>query len=1215
MSHWLVQLILFAAWSTLWTLSAVFLGRFRAIGWTITNQRVRGDQIVLAASVVAILLVVGLPLVEATGRELSASYASSLQPVTDFLALAWWSILAAMIAVAASAFYRGNLIKGIEFVGLYLLAWCLVAATFDESRSAASAIRWLVPIGAFVAAGGSFLFISLSRRWNQARQRCGLIDSDESLSGIGSKLAMNEAGKQFLINLFLFASIVVVLAISSIATAQVLLTEAGVGALGGPVKFSWFGRLRAEVNYGVPGGVLTASVLLFAISQRRGWLAVAGSAVYQYVVIFSIVMLVFSVHPALATKRFVETLLAVSLGMTGYGFVWYWQRHRIGDAATVALSRKLNIRQIEFHTLINCSLVTSLAVLIGWRFFFQPDEAGGWINTAGGPMGIVALVAVVALAYLVWRERVAAESNANLIGWLCCWTGLVLTAMVAAIVDRASGGGQWIGFRVILWGSIVVSSALIAVAWLYARNSRSDFWNSRSAISAFPAVAAALVAVLFAMRGGWSDPTAFAQYMTAIGLVAILTSLIGWVVRDAMPSLVSAVSWLLVAITLTTVDPARIFENDAIDFINLGFAGLIALSLAWTGFYIWRRTKTERLPSGFVWLPNSVLLGASIWVLLGSLCEWAVQSNPGFLVGNHALAYPWGIATVAATAMLSAVHLWNDRNNVRVASPLLWSTGVAILIVVVVARQSATRYVWAMFAVGILAAMWGIVWVQRERWLRVAKSLKIPRTGQLRESMRIQLPVFSLSVGLILMLAAIFSMVETEDRWLRLLTAMTPLFVAVSIGCQSNRDERRWMQHLSLVLVTIGFVFTAWIDLVPSATIQNALQFAIRALLVLAGAVFVYGMLIARWVKEEDGWLQTLREMIVATCTCAFVCLAVVVGLESRSFIEGVGCGLSVAESVASTLVITGMIAGLIIIAVRPANDPFSLSLKGRMAYVYAAEVMVVLLVAHLYFTMPWLFQFGLRQYWPYIAIVLAFGGVWIAQILEQRNLTVLGEPIFHTAAILPVLVSALIWAIDSRADASLVLLMAGLAYLLISYTHQSALSGAAAIVLGNLALWVFYSRFPNFSFFDHPQLWLIPPAVSVLIAGHLAAGSLSRQQLALLRYLCVAVIYISSTFEIFISGIGDQLWPPMVLAVISILGIMLGMIFQVRAYLFLGSLFLLLAMITMVAHAHQSLNHVWPWWAFGVGMGVAILVMFGLFESRKHKIKSITGELQNWDL
>ena len=338
--------------------------------------------------------------------------------------------------------------------------------------------------------------------------------------------------------------------------------------------------------------------------------------------------------------------------------------------------------------------------------------------------------------------------------------------------------------------------------------------------------------------------------------------------------------------------------------------------------------------------------------------------------------------------------------------------------------------------------------------------------------------------------------------------------------------------------------------------------------------------------------------------------------MKLLSLREDVGCGISLADAVSVAVVIMGMIVGLISIAVRPERDPFSFSLKGRQGYVYLAQVVAAGLVSHLYFSMPWLFQIGIKEYWPYLAMAICFGGVGLAHLLEQRNLTVLGQPLFTTAAILPVLTAAGIFAIDSLADGALVLLTVGLAYLLISYTHRSVLSGAAAILFGNLALWMFYDeQFPQFSFFDHPQLWLIPPAISVLIAGQLSRKSLTTAQLATLRYLCVAVIYVSSTSEIFISGLGDKLWPPIILAALSVAGVMAGILLQVRSFLYLGSLFLLMAMITMVAHAHQRLDHVWPWWAFGITLGIGILVMFGMFEKKKNEMNAIAGRLKEWDV
>jgi hypothetical protein len=248
--------------------------------------------------------------------------------------------------------------------------------------------------------------------------------------------------------------------------------------------------------------------------------------------------------------------------------------------------------------------------------------------------------------------------------------------------------------------------------------------------------------------------------------------------------------------------------------------------------------------------------------------------------------------------------------------------------------------------------------------------------------------------------------------------------------------------------------------------------------------------------------------------------------------------------------------------------------------------------------------------------IAIAFGGVGIARLLQQRQLTVLAQPLFNTAAALPVLVSiGVFMAGDTQADTSVVLLGAGLLYLMLSYTQQSVISGGIAIVLGNLALWVFYNKFPHFSFFEHPQLWLIPPAISVLVAGQLSRDRMSPSQLATLRYVCLATIYISSTSDIFMGGIGKEILPPIILALLSVIGILSGIGFRIRAFLYLGTLFLLLSMVAMVYHAQQALHHTWPWWAFGICMGIAILSMFGLFEKRRNKMKQIAAQLQQWDL
>ena len=144
----------------------------------------------------------------------------------------------------------------------------------------------------------------------------------------------------------------------------------------------------------------------------------------------------------------------------------------------------------------------------------------------------------------------------------------------------------------------------------------------------------------------------------------------------------------------------------------------------------------------------------------------------------------------------------------------------------------------------------------------------------------------------------------------------------------------------------------------------------------------------------------------------------------------------------------------------------------------------------------------------------------------------------------------------------------------MISVLNQSFLSAGLGVVFGNIALWIFFDRY-GFSLVDDPQLWLIPPAISTLIAAQLYSHRIQKSQLEGIRYICIAVIYVSSTMEIFISGIGENLAPPIILAVLSLAGILVGMILRTKAFLYFGTLFLFMSMLSMVAHAQQALGHV----------------------------------------
>jgi hypothetical protein len=214
---------------------------------------------------------------------------------------------------------------------------------------------------------------------------------------------------------------------------------------------------------------------------------------------------------------------------------------------------------------------------------------------------------------------------------------------------------------------------------------------------------------------------------------------------------------------------------------------------------------------------------------------------------------------------------------------------------------------------------------------------------------------------------------------------------------------------------------------------------------------------------------------------------------------------------------------------------------------------------------------------------------------------------------LLPLLPALGIWFLASQADHSLVLFTIGVVYLLQSYLRQSLTSGMAAALAGNGALWAWLAKYEERSFLNHPQLWLIPPALSVLLAAHLQRRRLEPATLAAIRYAATLVIYLSSTSEMFIVGIGQSLWPPMVLALLGLAGAFAGMLLQIRAFLYLGAGFVLLALVSMVAHAARAIDHVWPWWAFGIGVGLAILVLFGIFEKKRSEVTLLVQRLRQW--
>jgi hypothetical protein len=190
---------------------------------------------------------------------------------------------------------------------------------------------------------------------------------------------------------------------------------------------------------------------------------------------------------------------------------------------------------------------------------------------------------------------------------------------------------------------------------------------------------------------------------------------------------------------------------------------------------------------------------------------------------------------------------------------------------------------------------------------------------------------------------------------------------------------------------------------------------------------------------------------------------------------------------------------------------------------------------------------------------------------------------------------------------------LTGLLYGFLSVTRRSFRFALLAAVTVNMGLWVLLHAHEIF-FWQHPQLWLIPLALVLLVAEHLNRDRLTTAQGAAVRYLALIVIYLSSTADMFIAGIGRSVVLPMALAVLSVLGVLAGMVLHVRAFLFLGSTFLVFVVLTIIWHAGWDQHQTWVLWASGIFLGAAILALFGVFEKRRSDVLQLVDELRQWD-
>jgi hypothetical protein len=107
--------------------------------------------------------------------------------------------------------------------------------------------------------------------------------------------------------------------------------------------------------------------------------------------------------------------------------------------------------------------------------------------------------------------------------------------------------------------------------------------------------------------------------------------------------------------------------------------------------------------------------------------------------------------------------------------------------------------------------------------------------------------------------------------------------------------------------------------------------------------------------------------------------------------------------------------------------------------------------------------------------------------------------------------------------------------------------------------------------------------------------------------------VYVSSTADLFIAGLGNSVALPLALALLSVLGVLAGIALRVRAFLFLGTAFLGVVIVAMIWHAAVDRHQAWVLWASGILLGGAVLALFALFEKRRNDVLRVLDGIGRW--
>ncbi|HLW67906.1 MAG TPA: hypothetical protein VKS79_21495, partial [Gemmataceae bacterium] len=1164
-------------------------------GWATLERLILG---VLVAAVAILMVVETMPALLREllpARQFNERWLEQAPHFFGGLPLGAWFVLLALSAALALNLWavRGRAGQTLLLLGLLVLAsaapvWA--SQSWLEARASASALRW--------GLAGVFALLCPLFWWREGLSRLvlrfGIRVADEDWP-----LALSP------VSLLRGCAIVVAAGVPLAITLLTMAMLLGDSVPAGPRASSVFRAMGIVASHGVPLGLIMAGLAGHAIRERQPRYAFAGGLIAQLLVCGGFAVGVATLHLAFTSVVWVQLSLRAALTAAAWAGGWLLIANGLGRFRGSSSGRARMLPS----TWWNCQIVQSIVALglllacVAFSLIVPGEPDAGlnssypavqdWMVAASSWLGWSALAATVFV--LVVRGVLAGERRWGLL------VGLAALAAIVLVAPHMRAEHGW-AFRTLLLGG--AGCTWVWSAFSSRREEESDHLSVWAGANALLTLVVAGIAALWYHDRLWP----------ALALVLVSSSEI-WLARLRRRDDWAFIGGLGVNVAASLI-VWHIFDGRRLDrwFIYL----LQANALAAAGVaYLWDRFRTPfagvRSPVSFLQhslaaaLLTASLLPATIFILVAAGEPLAQSLLP---TGS------WlGWAALASVALVTL--LW-----VKCEDPqrLHQVGGVAALFVGATAACTLARWDtgnWLAFRALLIS------WAVLTAALFLMRSKDRPHWAAIFGFL-----VICMSLG-----ASMFDPSQPQAA------ALGMAILAVVIMVLADREAHPWWKYagfsmLTLALAEVGFAR------VDAAAAAPWLHRTVALLAAITVATVGYSFGVARLLDRSGRWASAARQMgpVLGLIAAAVVVLAIAQeGLHFDQITKKTP--LAPFETAIVLASIAGLMVAGIAFAVKPWLDPFGLPESGRKLYVYGAELLLMLLFLHVRFNVPGLFPPVPATIWPFLVMAIAFIGVGLSEFFRRYDLPVLSEPLQRTGVFLPLLPLLMFWlkppaALREPLEANipglvplmkyfdsmphhfgsyaLLWFLVGMLYAWLAVTKRSYRYALIASLSANAGLWAMWTQH-DLSFFVHPQLWLVPLALIVLASEWYHRATLKVEVSAGLRWLGLGLLYLSSTADLFITGLGQSTLLPLALAVLAVFGVLLGILLRIRSYLFLGAGFLALDVFSMIWHAAVDLEQTWIWWACGIALGAAILALFALFEKRRPQMLHMMEEMRTW--